>query len=265
MRYSILFVGLVANDRGEDALTLFEQMTIKPDRLLSTVAFNLCANLANDRALHTGRKIFAEIPPSFHQDTILITSALNMFMQSGDTAKAEQLFNEIQSTDKITFATMMKGFNLNNNPLKTLALFDRMKRENIEADGVIYVVLLQACSQIAMIEYCQSIAAQIPRKFRLNRILQNTLIDMWASDLSRADDMPNVLFSQGKAGLIAEAERAFQTIENPDTISFNNMSRAFLGSDSANDFSRVSPCIRIEWERSASCRSLSTPISSDVQ
>ena len=177
-------LGLVWHGRLEEALALCERMTVKPDRFLVTIVFDICAKLADERALKFGRQVFSQMDKGHYQSTAVMNSALNMFARNGDVREAEELFRSIKSKDLITFGAMMKGYILNDDPLRALALFERMKKEIIELDLVICILAIHACSQIGMIEYSQSIVAQIPAQFLENQILRNALIDMWASETS---------------------------------------------------------------------------------
>ena len=159
-------------------------MTVKPDRFLVTIVFDICAKLADERALEFGRQVFSQMDKGHHQSTAVINSALNMFARNGDVVKAEELFHSIQPKDVVTFGAMMKGYIWNDSPLRALALFDHMKKSNIELDVVIYILAIHACSQIGMIDYSRLIVAQIPEQFLENQVVRNALIDMWASRTS---------------------------------------------------------------------------------
>lgn len=174
-------LGLVWHQQLEEALTLCEQMTVKPDRFLVTIVFDICAKLADEKSFRLGRQVLSQMDNSHYQSTVVMTSVLNMFMRNGDVRKAEELFHSIKSKDLITYATMMKGYTLNDDPLRALTLFKRMTTENINRGLVTYILAIHACSQIGMIEYSRSIADQIPAQFLEDQILCNALIDMWAS------------------------------------------------------------------------------------
>ena len=179
-----LHSGLVWHHRLEVALALCEKMTVKPDRFIVTIVFDICAKLADERAFRLGRQVFSQMDNSHYQSTAVMNSALAMFARNGDVRKAEELFQSIKSKDLITFGAMMKGYTLNDDPLRALALFEQMKKENIELDLVICILAIHACSQIGMIQYSRSIVDQIPVQFLEDQILRNALIDMWASGTS---------------------------------------------------------------------------------
>ena len=159
-------------------------MTVKADPFVLTIIFDVCANLGDEKALEVGRLVFSQMDSSYYGNTVVMTSALNMFMKDGDVNKAEEVFRSIKSKDIIAYAAMMKGYILNNDPRRTLALFDQIKKKSIELSAVIYVLAIHACAQIGMIQCSRPIVAQIPDQFRNDQILQNTLIDMWASRTS---------------------------------------------------------------------------------
>ena len=156
-------------------------MTIIPDRYLVIISLTICANLANERSMKLGRKIFSEVHEKYSQDTNVMNSALNMFVKIGDLDKAKELFTSMKSKDIVTYGAMIKGYYLNDNPLEGLNLFWLMKKNGIQLDDITYVLAVQACSKIGMIEYCRTIVNEIPRNVLKNPILQNALIDMWVS------------------------------------------------------------------------------------
>jgi pentatricopeptide repeat protein len=47
-------------------------------------------------------------------------------MSFGDVKSAEQLFASIKKNHVISYGAMMKGYNLNNNPIKCLKLFEKI-------------------------------------------------------------------------------------------------------------------------------------------
>lgn len=186
---SVFSLGLVWHNRLDEALVLCENMTVKPDPFILTIIFDICAKLTNEKAFVLGRRVFSQMDKSHRQNTTVMTAALNMFMSNSDVDKAEELFHAMKTKDHITYGAMMKGYTSNDNPLRALALFEQLKKNNMKLDHIICVLAINACSKIGMIEYCRSTVAQIPTEFLNNQILQNALIDMWASRISNAQSI----------------------------------------------------------------------------
>ena len=174
-------LGYVENNMTEKALDLFERMPLAPDNVVYTIVLNACAQLANDRAKIIGKKLVDQMLNKFQHDSYLDSSAIHMLMKFGDVTGAEALFEMIKKKNTVLYGAMMKGYNINNDPLQSLYLFHEMKRQNIKPDEIIFVLLIGACSQIGMLSICQSIVAQIPAHFYKKNHIINSLIDMWAS------------------------------------------------------------------------------------
>jgi pentatricopeptide repeat protein len=174
-------LGYVENNIPEKALDVFEQMHLKPEDITYAKIFSACAQLADDRAMKIGKKLFDQMQNNFRNNTVILTSAICMLMKFGDITHAEHLFELIKEKDIVTYISMMNGYNINNQPLKCLKLFGKMKQEDILPNEVIFTLLIGACSQIGMLSRGQSIVDQIPLNFYDKPHIYTSLIDMWVS------------------------------------------------------------------------------------
>lgn len=156
----------------------------RPDDVAFVLLFNACARSQTTEALNYGRKIFYQLPKSSHRNDFILTAALDMFVKCGDRANAENVFSQIKR-DAADYGQMMKYFNQNKMPLKTLDLFQKMKNEGVEADLISYLLLIDAYSQIRLQSKCRSMVKEIPTSMLQNIRCQTALIDMWVSLLAR--------------------------------------------------------------------------------
>jgi pentatricopeptide repeat protein len=164
----------------EKALVLFEKMPFKPDEITLIILFQACRQLNNDRARKVGKKWLHQMPNDFRQNIVLLTSAMNMLIQFSEIENAEYLFRRIKKNNEIPYNCLMKGYNLNDQPLKSIKLFHEMKQENIIPDQITFLALIGACSQIGILSVCQSIVDQIPLHCYNKKII-SSLIAMWVS------------------------------------------------------------------------------------
>ncbi len=104
-----------------------------------------------------------------------------MLMSFGDVTRAEHLFELIKEKNTVSYGTMMNGYNRNNEPLKCLKLFEEMKQQDVVPDEITFILLIRACSQIAILPVCQSVVAKIPLHLYDKQRIGTALIDMWAS------------------------------------------------------------------------------------
>ncbi|CAF3446245.1 unnamed protein product [Rotaria socialis] len=218
----------------DKVLGLFEEITLNLSDVSYTIIFNACAQVSIDRAMKIGRKLLNQIHKNFLNDNKLLTSAINMLMRFGDVSSAENLFQMIQKKNIITYGTMMNGYNINNEPLKSLKLFEDMKRDDINADAIVLIILIGACARIGMLSKCQSIFAQIPLHLYENQRIRNFInsyvvnsfglnrMDSEALDLYQK--MPNnlqdevssicVLNACSHSGLLNEAHSIFNEVSH---------------------------------------------------
>ncbi|CAF4305886.1 unnamed protein product [Rotaria sordida] len=71
--------------------------------------FSACARVANGHAKEIGRKLLDQMPKHFHNNNVLLTSALNMLMKFGDVENAENIFQMMKKKDVIAYGAMMKA------------------------------------------------------------------------------------------------------------------------------------------------------------
>jgi pentatricopeptide repeat protein len=84
------------------------------------------------------------------------------------------------------YGIMLNGYNLNDEPTRSLKLFERLQKEQkIIIDEPIAVALVTACSQIAILPICERIVKSLPTHLaNNNRRVRNALIDMWVRSIS---------------------------------------------------------------------------------
>ncbi len=116
------------------------------------------------------KKVSKDIPKSFYSNPRLLTSLLDALMKCGDLTYAESLFNALTKKDSGMYGVIMNGYNKENNPSKTLDLFNQMKRNGIiDKDNlIIYLCVIKALSQIGDYSLSQSMIEQIPNDFLID-------------------------------------------------------------------------------------------------
>ena len=168
--------GYLLHEMPQKALDLF-LLVDKPDEILTTLFFNACAQLKDQKTLNLARRIYSQLPC---QSNRLLQSAFNAFFQHKDICKAEILFEKV-NRDTINYISLMKLYNEQHRPEKTLQLFKRMKNENIERNELIFALVINACANVRFLSLSQSIVQQIPVNFLDDHWIQTALIDMWVS------------------------------------------------------------------------------------
>jgi pentatricopeptide repeat protein len=145
-----------------------------------TVLFNACAQLGTNEELSLVKKISKEIPKSFYSNPRLVNSLLDALIKCGDCLNAEILFSKMTKSVE-GYGNLMNGFNKENNPDKTLNLFNQMKLDGFEPSIITYMCVIKALSIIGDYSILESIVQQIPDSFLVDHKIQVALIHMWVS------------------------------------------------------------------------------------
>ncbi len=172
------------HNQAEKAIEIFFKIP-KPDEIHFMFFFNACAQLRNEEALKLGKQVLSQFFNEFNQKNVnskALYGAFNMFIKCDDIKSAEILFNKLNK-NVICYGSLMKIYNDKNEPAKTLNLFKQMKQTKIEPNQIIFLLIINACAQIADLSNCESILLQVPNSCLNDIWIRNALIDMWVSNI----------------------------------------------------------------------------------
>ena len=184
--YGAMMQGYLLNDRSKKALDVFEDLPMEPNRMIYAIVYSACASLCNDRAARLAKKCLGQMPKSFLDDIVLLGSILQMMMKFGEVEEATRLFSRINKCNMNIYGIMLNGYNFNDEPHRSLKLFERLQKEQkISIDEPIAVALVAACSQIAVLPVCERIVKSLSTHLvNNNHRVRNVLIDMWVRLIS---------------------------------------------------------------------------------
>ena len=172
-------IGYTKHRMAQKGLDLFKGIA-NPSEILVLLMLNACAQLGSRDALELARRAVDAMPKTYEKNAFILNSAFDMFIKCGDVASAESLFQRMNRF-LIGYGRLMKIFNEEKQPEKTLALYEQMKLDRCKPDRVIYLLLINACSQIGIASTCQRICGNIPSDLLRDYRIKSALIDMWVS------------------------------------------------------------------------------------
>ncbi|CAM4958738.1 unnamed protein product [Rotaria socialis] len=207
--YGAMMKGYVKHNRPHEAIALFNQIK-DPDEVIILLLFNAYAQIGSNEVLSLIKKKSLEIPQSFYSNDYLVASLLDALIKCDDLVYAQSLFNSSRCKTISMFGAMMSGLNKENNPFKTLSLFNEMKTSGIKSNRIIYLCLIKALSQIGDYSLCKSFIEEIPNHFLIDNQCQTALIDMY-----------------GKSGCIDQAKQIFEKMSQLDHIGYTAMINSY--------------------------------------
>lgn len=195
--WSSLIVGYVELGRGDIALELFDQMQqegIEPDLTCFVCILKACTCVA---ALERGMAFHGNIVKrGFQLDEHLGSSLIYMYASCGNLTDAIAVFERLQNRSVVIFNAFMTGCAKNNKFILALEAFNDMERCECKPDGVTFLSLLIACSNLSLVkEGCD--VCKLMRKHAIRPQLDhyNTMVDNF-----------------GHAGLLHESEDLLETM-----------------------------------------------------
>ncbi|XXG55009.1 hypothetical protein AAC387_Pa03g2750 [Persea americana] len=149
-----------------------------------------------------------------HDDEILETSLIDMYMKCDASHMAESVFDRKVNRTVASWNVMIAGLVRSGQAAEALELFCLMKCDNIRPDSVLLANAVLGCSVLKCIHLGASIhGCGIRAGVHLDLVTTTTLIDMYA-----------------KCNRINEARELFNEMEAKDVISFNVMISGYLQS-----------------------------------
>ena len=164
--------------KGVDLCAAIDQ----PSEVLVIAIFNACAQLRTEQALNIAQSVFQAMPSSYANNPFIFNCAFDTFIKCGDLVNAELVFKKMKRS-VIGYGRLMQLYNLARTPDRTLTLYEQLKREPIRIDRVIYLLIIGACSQIALQPTCERIAQEIPRDLLADDRIASALINMWVRSI----------------------------------------------------------------------------------
>ncbi|CAF1549924.1 unnamed protein product, partial [Adineta steineri] len=170
------------------------------------IFFSACAELGNEKGLKLGKQIYSKLLSNRKLlSEKVIHSILNMFSKCSDIENAEKLFQKLNK-NTISYGCMMAMYNNQNEPEKTLNLYEEMKRDKIEIDNLIWILIINALAELTDLSTFNA--------YGLNGLGREAVQLYYEIPFEIIDDIINlcVLNACSHASLINEAKEIFKNI-----------------------------------------------------
>ncbi|XP_058072092.1 pentatricopeptide repeat-containing protein At3g53360, mitochondrial-like [Magnolia sinica] len=190
----------------EDALDLFTQMRVKNvymDLFTYGSVFNALAGI---RCLHNVREVHGLVT-MFGDDSRVLSvnnALMDAYAKCGSLEDAGKVFESMEERDVVSWTTMLTAYAQCLEGEKVLNVFSMMRQDNVKPNQFTFSSVLIACASLCLLDYGRQVHGLLCKDgFRGDDCVESALIDMYA-----------------KCGSIAEAEKVFEEIINPDIVSW---------------------------------------------
>ncbi|KAI3451570.1 hypothetical protein Pfo_008235 [Paulownia fortunei] len=171
--WTALITGLVQNGEGERALSFFTKMQdegVIANDITYVSALSACADLA---LIGRGKQIHCHIirirSSSVFDNVFVVNALIDMYSKCGEMISSVRLFERLHRKDIVTWNSLITGFAQNGHGEASLAIFEKMARENVRPNDVTFIGVLSACSHS---DHFAILVDLLGRKNRLREALE---------------------------------------------------------------------------------------------
>ncbi|KAJ7295810.1 hypothetical protein O6H91_Y162500 [Diphasiastrum complanatum] len=238
--WTVMIDGYVRQGCYEKALAMFSNMQlkgVKPNQFTFVSLLRACSGLFS---LTQGQWLHSEICKSgLELDMYVCTSLIDMYANCGSIVDARQLFDRMPKRDVVLWTVMITGYAKSGYNKEALHFFQKMQKEGLKADKVIFVSIINACSSLASLEQGRWVHSQfIKSGLESDAFVASALVDMYMNcgsieearqEFDKTSRRNVVLWNAmivgfAKCGHIKQAHELFQEMQKqgfkPDEVTF---------------------------------------------
>ncbi|KAI3700607.1 hypothetical protein L2E82_45243 [Cichorium intybus] len=157
----------------------------------------------------------------FSTDMFATSSAISMFSELGSIESARKIFDDSSLRNIEIWNTMISGYVQKNMPLEAIDLFIHLLNtsDDVTIDDVTLISVLTAASQLQRIDLAKQIHAYIIKSVSLLPVIV----------------MNGIIVMYSRCNSIQESLKAFQSMDEKDTVSWNTMISSFIQNGMDNE------------------------------
>jgi pentatricopeptide repeat protein len=173
--WSALIGGYAQQGQGHEALNCFEQMQndgLSPDMITFICLLKACASIgAGDK----GKQIHDEVVSRgfLAKNTVVGTAVVDMYAKCGLPRKAQQVLEGLVVRNRVSWSALIAGYAQQGQAREALNCFERMLREGIEPDEVIFLCVLSACSHSGLLKESQMLFGDMTERYGITPTVEH--------------------------------------------------------------------------------------------
>ncbi|KAK8582790.1 hypothetical protein V6N13_069558 [Hibiscus sabdariffa] len=200
-----LMMGYTQAGKEKYALVLFVRMLkegVEPDKFVFSIALKACAGLED---LNLGRQIHGYIVKLGLESEVFVgTAVVDLYVKCSDFDSACRAFERISEPNDASWSAIITGYCQIGKFEKSLQIFKSLRTNDMAINSFVYTSIFQACSALADYNMgAQAHADAIKRGLVSYLHGESAMITFYS-----------------KCGRLDYANRAFESIDEPDTVAW---------------------------------------------
>ncbi|ESQ44886.1 hypothetical protein EUTSA_v10011046mg [Eutrema salsugineum] len=194
---------------GEEAMLLFLRMcqnNVKRDVYTYCSTLNSIADMGS---LEYGKQVQGMIWKTGQEsiDVSLCNALMDAYAKCGELEAMRKLFDTREEANQISWTTLVTAYSQSSEWEEALSVFSQMREMGFQPNQITFSGVLASCASLCFLEYGQQVHSLTYKTgFARDKCVESVLIDMYA-----------------KCGSVREAIKVFESLKNPDVISWTAM------------------------------------------
>lgn len=152
--WTTMILGYVQVEKADIALQLYTRMQkegVVPNHRTFVAVLKACANVAT---LEKGREIHAQLSETRLEtsDSFVANSLIDMYCKCGSMVDAQQVFDRAPKKNVVTWSALIGGYARQGSSDAVFKLFQNMRQNGIQPDGVTCLSILNVCSHVGLVD-----------------------------------------------------------------------------------------------------------------
>ncbi|CAE6253351.1 unnamed protein product [Arabidopsis arenosa] len=219
--WNAMISGYTISRHGEEAMLLFLRMcqnNIKRDVYTYCSALN---SIADMRSLEYVKQVHGMIWKSGRESfgVSLCNALMDAYAKCGELDAMMKLFDTWEESNQISWTTLVTAYSQSSEWEDALSVFSQMREMGFQPNQVTFSGVLASCASLCSLEYGQQVHSLTYKTgFARDKCVESVLIDMYA-----------------KCGSVRDAIKVFESLKDPDVISWTAMISGYAQHGMAKD------------------------------
>lgn len=195
--WSAMLSGYAQIGDTEGAVKIYLQLAregVIPNEFTLSSIINACA--APTAAVEQGKQFHACSIKLRLNNTLCLSSALvTMYAKRGNIESANEVFKRQGERDLVSWNSMISGYAQHGNGKKVLEVFEDMRRENLEMDGITFIIMISACTHAGLVDEGKKYFNIMVQDYHIDPTMEHysCMVDLYsrAGNLEKAMDIIN--------------------------------------------------------------------------
>ncbi|XP_061352417.1 pentatricopeptide repeat-containing protein At5g03800 [Gastrolobium bilobum] len=150
--WTSMICGYARNGQLDEAISLFQRSQSKGEMIMDEVASSSMLGLCGTIGYHDmGKQIHGHVLKFGFQSNVEVGNAVvSMYFKCGNVDDAIKVFNDMPSTDIVSWNTLISGHLMHRQGDRALEVWSNMQEEGIKPDQVTFVLIISAYRQTSL-------------------------------------------------------------------------------------------------------------------